>query len=43
MVDEAPVSVARNISRYKGTASWSTDEGTASLDALIPMADVESS
>ena len=40
MVDEAPVSVARNISRYKGTASWSTDEGTVSLDALIPMGDV---
>ena len=43
MVDEAPVSVARNIRRYEGTASWSADAGTASLDALIPMADVESS
>ena len=40
MVDEAPVSVARNIRRYEGTASWSADAGTVSLDALIPMGDV---
>ena len=40
MVDEAPVSVAQIVRRYEGTASWSVDEGTVSLDALIPMGDV---
>ena len=40
MVGEDPLSVAQIVRRYEGTASWSVDEGTVSLDALIPMGDV---
>jgi hypothetical protein len=40
-IGEDPVSVGQIISRYGGTASWSSGAGTVSLDALIPMGDAE--